>query len=94
VRVLERQGALLHAKTTVIDGVWAAVGSANLDWRSFLHNAECNAIVLDANFGAEMEAVFLHDVAASREITLDDWKRRGWLRRLQEALARRFEFLL
>jgi len=94
VRVFERQGALLHAKTTVIDGVWATVGSANLDWRSLVHNAECNAIVLDADFGGEMEAVFLHDVAASREITLEDWKRRGWLRRVQEALARRFEFLL
>jgi cardiolipin synthase len=94
VRVYERQGALLHAKTTVIDGVWATVGSANLDWRSFVHNAEANAIVLDADFGAEMEAVFLRDVAASREVTLQEWRQRGWLRRMQEALARRFEFLL
>jgi cardiolipin synthase len=94
VRVHERQGALLHAKTTVIDGVWATVGSANLDWRSVVHNAECNVIVLDASFGAEMESVFLRDVAASREVTIEDWTRRGWLRRLQEALARRFEFLL
>jgi cardiolipin synthase len=94
VRVFELQGALLHAKTTVVDGVWATVGSANLDWRSVVHNAECNVVVLDAVFGGEMEAVFLHDVAASHEITVEDWKRRGWLRRMQEALARRFEFLL
>ena len=89
VRVYERQGALLHAKTTVIDGVWATVGSANLDWRSFVHNAEANAIVLDADFGAQMEAVFLHDVAASREVTLQEWHARGWLRRMQEGLASR-----
>jgi cardiolipin synthase A/B len=94
VRVFEREGALLHAKTAVIDGVWAAVGSANLDWRSFVHNAEANAIVLDGGFGAEMEAVFRHDVLASREVTLEEWHRRGWFQRMREALARRFEFLL
>ncbi|WP_280156230.1 phospholipase D-like domain-containing protein [Piscinibacter sp. XHJ-5] len=94
VRVFEREGALLHAKTAVIDGVWAAVGSANLDWRSFVHNAEANAIVLDGGFGAEMEAVFRRDVAASREVTLEEWHRRGWFQRMREALARRFEFLL
>ncbi|HEX6707286.1 MAG TPA: phospholipase D-like domain-containing protein [Albitalea sp.] len=94
VRVLERQGALLHAKTTVIDGVWATVGSANLDWRSFVHNAEANVVVLDAGFGAQMEAVFREDVAASREVTLAQWHARGWLQRASEALARRFEFLL
>jgi cardiolipin synthase len=94
VRIYERQGALLHAKTTVIDGVWVTVGSANLDWRSFVHNAEANAIVLDAAFGSQMEAVFTEDVAASHEITLETWHARGWLQRVQEALARRFEFLL
>ena len=94
VRIFERQGALLHAKTTVIDGVWATVGSANLDWRSFIHNAEANAIVTDSGFGAQMKAVFQHDVAASHEITLDIWHRRGFLQRFQESLARRFEFLL
>ena len=94
VRISERQGALLHAKTTVIDGVWATVGSANLDWRSFMHNAEANAVVLDPAFGAEMESVFRTDVAASREVTLEDWKRRGWWQRVRERFARRFEFLL
>jgi cardiolipin synthase A/B len=94
VRIFERQGALLHAKTTVIDGVWATVGSANLDWRSFVHNAEANAVVLDPAFGAEMESVFRTDVAASREVTLDEWRRRGWFQRVRERLARRFEFLL
>jgi len=46
VRIFERQGLILHAKTVLIDGVWATVGSTNLDWRSFLHNHELNAVVL------------------------------------------------
>ena len=44
--LFERRDALLHAKTAVIDGVWSTIGSTNLDWRSFLHNQEVNAVVL------------------------------------------------
>ena len=94
VRIFERQGALLHAKTTVIDGVWATVGSSNLDWRSFIHNAEANVIVLDSEFAEGMELLFRADLAASREMNLAQWHGRGLLQRLRESLARRFEFLL
>ena len=52
VKIYERRGAILHSKTALVDGVWATVGSTNLDWRSFLHNHELNAVVLGAEFGA------------------------------------------
>jgi len=42
VRVLRRPGAFLHAKVLVIDGVWALVGSSNVDPRSFFLNYELN----------------------------------------------------
>ena len=51
VKIYERRDALLHVKTAVIDGVWSTVGSTNLDWRSFLHNHEVNAVVLGTEFG-------------------------------------------
>jgi cardiolipin synthase A/B len=51
VKIFERRGVVLHAKTALIDGVWATVGSTNLDWRSFLHNHELNAVMLGAEFG-------------------------------------------
>jgi cardiolipin synthase len=94
VRLHELHDTLLHAKTCVIDGLWSTVGSSNLDWRSFLHNAEANLVILDASLGAEMERVFLADVARSREIRRDAWARRGLRQRLAEMLARRFEFFL
>jgi cardiolipin synthase A/B len=50
VEIHERQGAVMHAKTAVIDGVWSTIGSSNLDWRSFLHNDEINAVVLGGEF--------------------------------------------
>ena len=46
IEIYERTDALLHAKTALIDGVWSRIGSTNLDWRSFLHNDEVNAVVL------------------------------------------------
>lgn len=94
VHIHELHDRLLHAKTTVVDGVWATIGSSNLDWRSFLHNAEANVIVLDTGFGARVEQVFWADVERCSEIGIDRWRRRGWLQRAQERLARRFEFFL
>lgn len=76
VRIYERHGALLHVKTAVIDGVWSTVGSTNLDWRSFVHNDEVNAVVLGTDFGDKMRAVFAADQAQSDEITLEQWRRR------------------
>jgi len=94
VHVHELQGALLHAKTCVIDGVWTTVGSSNLDWRSFLHNAEANLVVLDAALAQEMERVYAADLARSKEIVRAEWSSRGWRQRLAETVARRFEFFL
>jgi cardiolipin synthase A/B len=94
VHLHELHDTLLHAKTCVIDGLWTTVGSSNLDWRSFLHNAEANLVVLDAGLAQEMERVFLQDVARSKEIVRAEWSKRGWRQRLVETLARRFEFFL
>jgi cardiolipin synthase A/B len=94
VRIHERHDTLLHAKTTVIDGVWSSVGSSNLDWRSTVHNAEANLLVLDAPFAAEVERVFYADVAQAQPVELQQWLQRGALDRLKEWMARRFEFLL
>jgi cardiolipin synthase len=94
VIIYERQGALLHSKTAVIDGVWSSVGSTNLDWRSFLHNDELNAVILGREFAQQMEAVFERDIAASKAISADEWRRRPLHFRLQELSARLWEYWL
>ena len=94
VQIYEWQDAVLHAKTIVIDDVWSTVGSANLDWRSFLHNDEINAVILSESFAAEMEKVFAADRARANRITPEIWKERSMMNKLKETGARIFEYML
>lgn len=88
VKIYERQDALLHAKTALIDGVWSTVGSTNLDWRSFVNNQEINAVVLGQAFGAQMQSLYARDLLASKPIMLDVWRQRSIIVRVKESLAR------
>lgn len=62
VKIYEYNANMMHAKTAVIDGQWATVGSSNLDYRSFLHNDEANAVVLGHAFGKQMQTMFMADL--------------------------------
>ncbi|HEX5125407.1 MAG TPA: phospholipase D-like domain-containing protein [Rhodocyclaceae bacterium] len=94
VRIFERRDAFLHAKTAVIDGVWSTVGSSNMDWRSFVHNHELNAVVLGHAFGQEMENLFEKDCNDSVRIQVAEWQRRSWTFRLREYVSLLFEYWL
>ncbi len=88
VKIYQRRGAVMHAKTATIDGVWSTIGSTNLDWRSFLHNDEINAVILGRDFARQMDVMFATDLAESEAITLDSWRRRSLMNRLKEWTAR------
>jgi cardiolipin synthase len=94
VHIYQLNSSILHAKTAVIDGVWATVGSTNLDMRSFLFNKEVNVIVLGTPFGGEMENAFQEDRRNSQEMTAEVWARRTRLDRMKEAVARVLEHWL
>ena len=94
VKIQERRGAVMHSKTACIDGVWSTIGSTNLDWRSFLHNDEINAVILGRGFAAQMEAMFAQDLAESDAIDLKQWQQRPLSSRLKEWTARRGEYWL
>ena len=94
VKIYERHDALLHSKTAVIDGVWSTIGSTNLDWRSFLHNQEINAVILSPDFAAQMKAMFEDDLAASDQVTLEAWEHRSLVPRVKESLARMWAYWL
>ena len=91
IEIHEYTAALLHAKTMVIDGLWATVGSTNLDHRSFKLNDELNVVAYDTEVARQLEQVFQDDLRYAKRIDLDSWRRRGFRDRLYELLAIPFE---
>jgi cardiolipin synthase len=84
VRLYERSGMILHAKTAVVDGVWSTVGTTNLELWSLARNEEVNAVVLGRPFADEMEAAFEKDLAQSTEILPENWRQRPLFERAKE----------
>lgn len=77
VRIFEWQGEMMHAKSTVMDGVITRIGSTDFNPLGAAINYELDAIIGDRAFGAQAEEMFLADLEHSREVT----KRRFSLRR-------------
>ena len=84
VRIYEWQPTVMHAKTFVVDGLWSTVGSMNFDNRSLALNDESTLMILDADTGAQMNAIFFDDLRNSIEITPESFRQRPWTDRLIE----------
>lgn len=87
-------GRILHAKTAVVDGSWATVGSSNLDPLSLRQNLEVNAIVTEPAFAAALEKMFLEDLSQCERITLADVKAYGLVQRVLSWFAYRLRHWL
>jgi len=87
VEIYEFQPAMLHQKMMIVDDVWATVGTANFDNRSFALNEETNVCLHDASLVRELVETFKADLARSRRIQLEDWKRRGFWQKAKEQWA-------
>ena len=78
----------LHAKTIVVDGKVASVGTANVDLRSFQLNFEVNAVLYDTATATKLQVVFLRDLENCRRLTMDEYRRRPIRIRFLESCAR------
>jgi cardiolipin synthase A/B len=87
IEIYEYTPALLHSKTMVIDGVWATIGSTNLDNRSFALNDELNLILYSRPVAQQLERIFADDVAQSKKVTYAAWRKRGFTAKILETLA-------
>lgn len=87
IHIYESTDSVLHAKTAVVDRVWSTVGSSNLDYRSFLHNHEVNAVIVGREFSRQLEELFEKDTERSREVMLEEWKKRPLTERFHEWLG-------
>lgn len=93
-KVYTYQEGFLHAKSVMVDGLCACVGTANMDIRSFELNFEVNATIYDEATVQKLEADFLEDIGKSREITEEIYRSRGLVQRLKEQFSRLLSPLL
>ena len=89
--VYEYQPAMIHAKILCIDHLWSVVGSTNFDNRSFGINDEVNLAIKDPAVVLRLERDMADDLKNSRQISLDDWRRRPVTERATELLGWVFE---
>lgn len=87
-RIFEYLPAMMHAKTLVVDDGWSVVGSANLDERSMELDAENVVGIADAGFANAIGEGLEADFARSREVKLEEWRRRPMWQRTLEAMAK------
>ena len=76
VKIYEYQPTMMHAKTMVVDGIWSDIGSMNFDNRSLSFNNESLLVALDRTVGAQMDSIFIDDLTRSKEIKLDEFRKR------------------
>jgi cardiolipin synthase len=75
VRVFEWNGPMIHAKTAVVDGKWARVGSTNLNVASWMGNWELDVTIEDEGFAKQMEEMYCRDLENSTEIVISNRRR-------------------
>jgi cardiolipin synthase len=88
VEIWEYGPGMIHAKTMVVDGAVALVGSANMDLRSFRLNFEVHAVIRDDDTAARLEDAFIADLAVSERLDPVAFAGRPWPQRVVEGAAR------
>ncbi|HLQ70602.1 MAG TPA: cardiolipin synthase [Bacillota bacterium] len=82
------QNGFLHAKTIVVDGKIASVGTANIDVRSFRLNFEVNAFLYNIDIVHELEIAFQNDMKYSSQMTKKLYNKRSLGVRFKESISR------
>ena len=87
VHIYEYQPTMMHSKSIVVDGVWAVVGSPNLNVRSRDLDHENAVCVSNHAFAGRLEEVFAQDLQRAREVSPVEWAQRGLWTRLKERVS-------
>lgn len=85
-KIYEYQPTMMHAKTMVVDDIFATVGSTNFDNRSFRLNDEIDLAMYDEGVARRLEEMFENDLKRSRSYTYEQWAHRGVWERFSEWL--------
>lgn len=90
VRIYEFTPGLLHAKSFVVDGEAALVGTINMDYRSFQLHYEDGVMLYGVPAIEDIRADIETVITRSAPIELAAWRNRPWKRRILEKFLRVF----
>jgi cardiolipin synthase len=92
VRIFRFKDAMVHAKTSTVDGSWSTVGTANID--RLQGNYEINVEVIDPALAKTLEEIWTVDESNCIELTRGEWEARDLHRRFTELVLRPLRPLL
>jgi len=87
VRIFEYLPRMLHAKVAIVDGKWATLGTANLDYRSLFQNYELNLVSRNPDLCHRLQTQFEADLTEASAVCATRWRQRRWVPRLAELLG-------
>jgi cardiolipin synthase len=88
VRVFRYGPGFMHQKVVLVDNEISAIGSANMDNRSFRLNFELMLLTVDSGFASEVESMLNADFALAHEITDQESRETHHLQQLAMRVAR------
>ena len=94
VRIFEYTPGFIHAKNFEVDGLYATVGTVNLDYRSLFLHFENGVLLYRTPTVADVKSDFLATQALSQEVTLAQCRGESWLTRLGRSALKIFAPLL
>jgi cardiolipin synthase len=77
IEIYEFMPSLNHQKVMVVDGLWSHVGSTNLDDRSLDINDEASVGLIDTGVADQLREAFERDLKVSKQVTLEEWRKRS-----------------
>jgi cardiolipin synthase len=84
VRINEKLGGTLHAKTATFDGQFSIVGSVNLNGRSTNLDAEDALAVEDETTAKQLEQRFADGLSSTTPVTSDELQHEGFVTNLKQ----------
>ena len=88
VKLYRYMKGFMHQKVFLVDSTCAAVGTANLDNRSFRLNFELTLLNFDSFFIKEVEDMLQNDFSCSLSVELTDYTQRSFLFKLAARSSR------
>jgi cardiolipin synthase A/B len=85
---------MLHAKNMSIDDDIAAIGSSNMDMRSFQLNLEITLVLYDREAVARLRAIEATYIARSTPVLLEEWRKQSFREKFVQNSARLVSALL